>query len=326
MKRHSITLAVFSGLVLTSCREGASPDQVVSQTFVHKYGFNVSQEEWDARSQDGQIVEQLKSGVKVTRTYENGQLHGPTSYTYPNSSVVEKVFVYDQGNLLKETAFDETGVSIREDLYEFDDRNVITLWSNRGIPLSVEEYENHVLVEGKYYSPDHELEAKVEGGNGERTKRTREGILVSKDRIHDGALTERASYHPNGELHTLSHYENYQLHGPQVKYAASGRPLMELAWKHGVMDGQKILYRNGMRVAEIPYVEGVKHGTEYHYDDLGNMISETVWVNDKKHGCSKSYHEEGVDVAWFHHGMEVDAQKFMLLESREELLAEMNFE
>ncbi len=326
MKRVSISFVVLSGLFLASCQDNTSPNQVVSQTFVHKYGFSVSQEEWDARSQDGQIVEQLSSGVKISRSYENGQLHGPTTYTFPERAVVEKLLVYDQGNLLKETVFDEMGIPSREDLYEFDDRNVITLWSNRGIPLSVEEYENHILVEGKYYSPDHELEAKVESGNGCRTKRTREGILVSKDKIHDGAITERASYHPNGELHTLSHYENYQLHGPQVKYAASGRPLMELAWKHGILDGQKILYRNGMRVAEIPYEDGVKYGTEYHYDDLGNMISETVWSNDKKHGCCKSYSEEGVDTEWYHHGMAVDAQKFMLLESREELLAEMSFE
>src|SRR3990167_7900505 len=83
--------------LMTSCQTNSSIDQVVSQTFVHKYGFETSEEEWEAREQDGQVVSMLKNGVKVTRTYENGQLHGQTTYSFPHSAVLEKIFVYDQG-------------------------------------------------------------------------------------------------------------------------------------------------------------------------------------------------------------------------------------
>lgn len=326
MKRNQLLLVVSSGFILASCQNNGSLDQVISQKYVHKYGFDVSPKEWEERSQDGQIVEELKNGVTITRAYENGQLHGPTTYTFANSSVVEKLLTYDQGTLLKETLFDTTGMPVREDLYEFDDRNIITLWSNRGIPLSVEQYENESLIEGQYYTPDHELEAKVENGYGQRMKRTREGLLVSKDEIKNGMITERTTFHPNGEIHTVSHYHDYQLHGPQIKHTASGRPLMELSWDHGVLNGQKIIYRNGIRVAEIPYINGVKHGTEYHYDDLGNMISETTWRNNKKHGCCKSYTEDSVDAEWFHNGMLVDANKFVLLENREQMVAELSLD
>ena len=212
MKRVSLSLVVLSGLMITSCQNNTALDQIVSQKYVHKYGFDVSPKEWDERSQDGSVVEELKSGVKITRSYENGGLHGPTTHTFPNSSVVEKLLVYDQGVLLKETLFDSTGMPMREDLYEFDDRNIITLWSDRGIPLSVEEYENEVLIEGQYYTPDHELEGKVENGYGYRIKRTRECLLVSKDQMKNGLITERTTFHPNGEIHTVSHYHDYQLH------------------------------------------------------------------------------------------------------------------
>ncbi len=326
MKRVPLSFVLSSGLILASCQNHGAIDQILSQKYVHKYGFEVSPEEWEERSQDGSLVEELKNGVKITHSYENGTLHGPTTYSFPHSSVVEKLLVYDQGSLLKETVFDQAGMPMREDLYEFDERNIITLWSDRGIPLSVEEYENEVLIEGQYYTPDHELEAKVENGYGYRVKRTREGLLVSKDLMKNGLIAERTTFHPNGEIHTVSHYHDYQLHGSQMKYTASGRPLMELSWNHGVLDGLKTIYRNGIRVAEIPYVNGSKHGTECHYDDLGTLISETSWRNDKKHGCCKTYTEDSTDSDWFHNGMLVDAQKFIRLEQREQLVAELSLD
>lgn len=326
MKPSRVCLVLSSGLILASCHNNASLDQIVSQKYVHKYGFDVSEKEWDERSQDGQIVEMLKSGIKVTRSYENGQLHGPTTYTFPNSQIVEKLLTFDQGTLLKETVYDMAGMPAREDLYEFDNRNVVTLWDEHGVPLSVEEYENDVLVDGKYFNSNHELEAKVENGYGCRIKRDRTGLLISRDKMENGIIVERTAFHPNGEVHTISHYHDYQLHGAQLKFAPSGRPLMELTWNHGILDGQKTIYRNGIRVAEIPYVHGEKHGIERHYDDLGNLISETTWRNDKKHGLSKTYTEESVESEWFHNGMAVDAQKFVLLENREQIVAELSLD
>ncbi|EKE07849.1 MAG: hypothetical protein ACD_17C00500G0002, partial [uncultured bacterium] len=72
--------------LMTSCQTNHLLDQVVSQTFVHKYGFETSEEEWEAREQDGLVVSTLKNGVKVIRSYENGQLHGDTVYTFPHSA------------------------------------------------------------------------------------------------------------------------------------------------------------------------------------------------------------------------------------------------
>src|SRR3990167_5505368 len=173
---------LLTSLLLTSCSTQGSFDQVVSQKYVHKYGFDVSEQEWEQRAQDGKQLSTLKNGVKIARSYENGQLHGPTTYTFPHSATVEKLLVYDQGSLLKETVYDPSGMPIREDLYEFDDRNVITLWDDNGAPLSIEEYNNDLLLEGKYYTPEHVLEGKVESGFGERVKRDRTGLLISKDK------------------------------------------------------------------------------------------------------------------------------------------------
>lgn len=265
----------------------------------------------------------LKNGVKVTNTYENGQLHGPTTYTFPHSSIVEKVLVYDAGTLLKECVNDPAGMPIREEVYEFDNRKIITMWDEKGAPLSIEEYEGEFLTEGKYYTPEHELETSVELSEGERVKRDRTGLLISRDEIKDGMIASRTTYHPNGQVHTVSHYRDYQLHGPQLKFTASGRPLMELNWNHGILDGEKIVYRNGTRVAVIPFSQGLKDGVEYHYDDLGNLTAEIEWRNDKKHGATKLHSEEATETEWFFKGQSVNAEKFRNLERRDQIAAEM---
>jgi antitoxin component YwqK of YwqJK toxin-antitoxin module len=319
MKRLSPYIAAF---IVSSCQTTIPPDQIMSQKFVHKYGFDVSVDEWDQRSQEGQEIAKLKNGVTITRTFENGNLHGPTTYTFPNSETVEKILIYDQGNLLKQTLQDSKGVPIQEEAYEFDDRVIYTFWNENGVPLSVEEYNVDLLVNGKYFSLEHELEAQVENGNGFRIKRERSGLLISRDQIEDGIMTGRTTYHPNGQIHTVSHYEDYQLHGKQSKFTSSGRPLMTLHWDRGVLDGMKTVYRNGVKTSEIPYVHGQKNGMETHYDDLGNLIAKITWRNDKKHGCSKSYTEEGQDSEWFFNGFLVTAEKFELLESREQMVAD----
>ncbi len=314
------------GLIVASCQSNSGLDQIVSQKYVHKYGFDVSEAEWEERAKDGQVIEMLKNGVKVTRAYENGQLHGSTTYTFPHKSTIEKCMVYDQGSLLKETTYDQAGVPIREDLYEFENRNIITLWDEKGIPLSIEEYANDVLIAGSYYTPEHVLESSVDQGYGTRIKRDRSGLLISRDRMESGIIAERTTFHPNGEIHMISHYHDYQLHGEQLKFAPSGRPLMQLSWNHGVLDGLKVIYRNGIKVAEIPYLNGEKHGTELHYDDLGNLTAEITWKNDKKHGCTKMYSEESVDSEWFYKGQIVNAERFTLLEQREQIVADLSLD
>lgn len=314
-----------AGAVLFSACQHSddSLNQVISQKYVHKYGFDVTENEWEERSQEGQVITLLANGVKVVQSYENGVLHGPTTNTFPHSSVIEKIMMYDAGTLLKETQCDHSGIPIKEEIFEFDDRTIITSWDEKGVPLSIEEYEHDLLMEGKYYTPEHILEATVEAGFGERIKRDRTGTLLSRDTIENGSSSQRISYHPNGQVHTISHYHENQLHGEQLKFTASGKPLMKLNWDHGVLDGLKTVYRNGTKIAEIPYDHGSKQGLEYHYDDLGHLTAEIEWKADKKHGASKFHTEDTTEVEWFFKGKTVSAHKFELLDTREKLLADL---
>lgn len=321
MKRISFLL--LGSLVFTACQNTSSLDQVLSQTYVHKYGFETTEKDWEERERDGLVVSVLKNGVKVSQSYENGKLHGSTTFTFPHSAIIERTQVYGQGILLKDQLNDSAGMPIREEIYEFDNRVLVTLWDEKGVPLSIEEYDGELLTEGKYYTADHELEASVISGMGERVKRDRSGLLISKDQIQNGVMSCRTTHHPNGGVHTISHYNNYELHGAQMKYTASGRPLMELNWKNGVLDGPKIVYRNGLRVAVIPYQDGKKQGTEFHYDDLGNLTAEIEWLEDQKHGITKLHSEEETESEWFFKGQSVSADKFRTLETRDQIASEL---
>jgi antitoxin component YwqK of YwqJK toxin-antitoxin module len=317
-------LLAASAVLFSACQNSNdSVNQVVSQKYIHKYGFDVTEDEWEERSQEGQVITLLSNGVKITRSYENGQLHGPTVYTFPNSQIIEKIMLYDAGTLLKETECDASGTPLKEEIFEFDDRTIVTSWDEKGVPLSIEEYDNELLIEGKYYTPDHVLEATVEAGFGEKIKRDRTGALLSRDFIEDGLAIQRISYHPNKQIHTISHYHDYQLHGEQLKFTASGKPLMKLNWNHGVLDGPKTVYRNGSKIAEIPYNNGLKQGTEFHYDDLGHLTAEIEWKTDKKHGSSKFYTEDTTETEWFFKGKPISAQKFDMLDTRERLMADL---
>ncbi len=324
MKRFQWIILTGISAALASCQSNSSTDQVVSQTFVHKYGFDLSEREWEEREGDGQVVSTLKNGVKITRSYENGQLHGLTTHTFPNSSVIEKNLLYDQGTLLKETLNDPNGMPIREELYEFDDRTIVTVWNEKGVPLSVEEYEDDALREGDYYTPEHQLECKVEGGFGNRVKRDRNGSLLSRDKIEQGQIASRLTYHPNGEIQTVSHFQDYKLHGEQLKFTTAGKPLMTLHWNQGELEGVKVVYRNGYKVAEIPYAKGLKQGTELHYDDFGNLIAEIEWKDDKKHGSSQSHSEDETNTEWFFKGQSVNAERFQILETRDKIIADFS--
>ena len=318
-----LTLSLF---LLNGCVSNDMGNSVLSQKFIHKYGFDISEQEWESRDQEGQIVSTLKNGVKVVTSYENGILHGQTTQTFPNSSIIERVYVYDQGTLIKEVLNDKKGIPISQNAYEFDDRKIVTLWDDNGAPMSIEEFDGELLVEGSFFTPEHELEGVVESGFGERFRRDRKGLLLSRELIENGIVSRYTTYHPNGHVHSISNYHDYQLHGEQKKFTSAGKPLMDLQWDHGVLDGTKIVYRDGIKAAEIPYSKGQKHGTEVHFDETSNVTAEISWKNDKKSGCSRFYANNTEEQQWFYNGALVSQEKFHMLSDRASLVADLTID
>ena len=115
-------------LLASSCHKDNNNSQVVSQRYVHKYGYAVSQEEWASKNYPGQVITSLRSGVVVTATYENHELHGPCTYTYPNSQTVERFVLYNRGEVTKEVLYDMSGMPTKETVQLSPSRHSLTLW------------------------------------------------------------------------------------------------------------------------------------------------------------------------------------------------------
>lgn len=318
---------IFSSvLALCTCCQKDEKNDVVSQKYVHKYGFHLTQKEWSDRDQDGKIITVLKDHTTLEQNYENGILHGSTTLTYPKSRIIQKEEVYDQGELLKTIFNDDKGIPIKEEAYEFDNRKIVTYWFENGAPMSIEEYEKDHLTDASYFDLNNELEASIEQGKGSRIRRDRKGKLLSSETIENGIVKSRQTYHPNGQIQSISHFDHYQLDGVQKKYTLSGKPLLEQTFSKGVLDGMKCHFRNGKKVVEIPYVNGKKDGLERHFDESGALIAEIPWEKGEKHGRSRYQYEDYSDLQWYFRGNPVSKDKFNTMEVREKMLAELALE
>jgi antitoxin component YwqK of YwqJK toxin-antitoxin module len=306
-------------LSLVSCQK-EKESNVVTEKFTHKYGFDMTKEEWQQRK-EGTSISLLNNGVTVSNTFSNGVLHGTSTYSYPNSQSIEKIFVYDNGTLIKEISHDNNGMPFKEEINEPNNKKIITLWDNFGVPISIEQYENDLLVDGKYYKPNNELEASIDNSSGIRAKRDRNGELQYKDQVENGKLLFRTTFHPNGQIKSTMSFQNYKLHGDQTNYTPEGHVLMTMTWKDGNLDGMHTIYKNGNKIAEIPYVDGLKHGIERHFDDYGKLSSETHWEQDKKHGSDRIYKDNNTEIKWYYKGKEVSTKKFDEFSLREKLIA-----
>jgi len=324
MRKLYLLLSISSVLLFFSCQKNDDSKEIISQRFIHKYGLDLSEKEWDKREKDGQIITVLDNGVTVTNTYASGILHGNSTFTYPDSDIIERLLVYDEGSAIKKVIYDEAGIPVMEEVYDLENRKTITRWNREGVPLSVEEYDSDVLIRGEYFDKNNECETSITLGSGYRTRRDRNNILLSKDTFQDGELIHRTTYHSSETIQSENPYKNYLLHGNQITYSESGKPLMEATWEDGILNGMKYIYTNGQKTIEIPYITGKKHGLERHFDANSNLIAEIPWDNDVRHGSSRYFGEEDTKIDWFYKGKAVSLKKFQMMEFREKLIAELH--
>ena len=322
MKLNKWSLFAPMCLILTSCSEKNDSSSVVSQQFVHKYGFDMDKSEWNSRDKEGKSITLLENGVTITKSYNEGVLHGPSTYTFANSSIIEKVELYDEGTLVKQIFMDEAGIPFKEESFEPGNKTAITHWDKFGVPISIESYESNALVMAKYYKPNNELEASIQDGSGVRIKRDRNGELQYKDILDKGVLKERTTFHSNGQIQSKMCFHDYKLHGEQITYSDTASIIMRTNWSNGNLDGEKIAYRNGNKISEIPYVNGKKHGIERHWKEDGSLLSEVHWDSNTKHGSQRVYNDDETLISWFYKGKQVSINKFEEFSQREKLIAD----
>jgi antitoxin component YwqK of YwqJK toxin-antitoxin module len=298
------------GVLFSGCQKSNQEDNVISQKYIHKYGYAVSKEEWDEKHYPGQAISTLRNGVTITATYENGVLHGPCTHTYPHSQTVESYFLYNQGNLVKEILYDIKGMPVREKVQLSPSRYSMTLWYADGTPMSVEEYAHDELLEGQYFTMNNEIEARVEKGNGKRIRRDQQGLLLSVDQIERGYLVKRESFHANGAPESTITFSKGQLHGEKRAFASNGEPIVIEEWINGKLHGKCTYFKNGSKTLEVSFLYGKKNGIETHFVDGVAISQEIHWENDKKHGPSIYYIDGIAQTEYYYNGNKISKKTY----------------
>lgn len=309
MKRSTIAkfLTIFT-LTNSGIFAAIPPEAITKQSYTHKFGAVVSKEEWDSRGKTGQIISTQANGITITQNIYKGVQQGETTYTFPKSSIIQKVEIYEDGQL-KSTIFNyPSGIHSQKIEPVTPTLIQITTWFEKGSPRSIEEVEGSLVANGIYYTPLNEEESRVVQGYGIRTNRDSKGVFLSKDTIQNGLIVLRTTYHPNGEPFSLTTFNNGIVHGTHKIYDTGGQPKEIQEWVNGKQHGTTTVFENGERTAEIPYSRGVKHGTERQFQGQ-TVLQEISWLNGLKHGASKQYSPEDTQVQWYLLGQPVTGPK-----------------
>ena len=299
-------------------------ENVVSKRYIHKYGYDVSKEEWERATYPGQVLMTLRNGVSVTSHYEGGKLHGLTTCTHPHSNVTESISVYDRGRLVKKTECNVRGTPFREELFLFPSHVKITYWFASGTPLSVEEYRYDELLEGEYYDKNNEVLCRVSKGQGHRITRNQHEKVILKESIEGGFPVLRETLHPHGVPHTITPLLLGKVHGEKKVFAPSGEPISLENYQNNILDGPAVYFQNGLRYLEVTYKEGVKHGIERYFVDGETIVEETQWCEGEKHGTSTVYFDGMSKVSYYYNNAHVSKERYRELVEQAENVAIMN--
>ncbi len=322
--QRTITLALMAIGLATGCNKtNKANDQVITQRYIHKYGYDVSREEWENERYPGHVVTTLRNGVTMTASYEEGILHGLTTYTYPYSHSVQSQYLYERSQLVKKTSYDIRGVPQQEELFISPSHTKLTKWYANGTPRAVEEYENGILTQGEYYNFANEVESQVSCGSGLRIDRDSQGKLLTKENYDNYEKVLITTFYPNGTPHMVTPYHNDKIHGQRKIFAQTGEPLKVETFNNNLLQGTSTHFQNGSKYLEISFVNGNRHGIERHFVDGDTLVEETRWEYDYKHGPSTVYSDGYSKTDWYFNGYKVAKSKFDSLTDQERMMASM---
>lgn len=298
MKSHHLFYIVSGLTILTGCQQHCNED-VICETYVHRYGVPLDPEDWSERGQYGQVISTRKDGVVVCKNYEGGVLNGEVTYTFPHREIIAKKEMFFEGNLCQELYYYPNGMPQKQISYEEPGIEKVVTWYESGAPQIKETYSNGFLIEGEYLNPSHQQESYVTNQNGIRTVRNEYGELVSVDEIQNGQMVLRRTYHSNGMPAAITPYVNGCIEGKRWTYHKGGEPATIEEWSNNLQHGNTEVFENGEKVADRPYQYGQIDGIERCYKDKYVLTHENKWVQGQLHGPSCSYINGTTQTTWY---------------------------
>jgi len=283
---------------------------VVKQDFVHKYGMEVQEKEWNSRGKSGKIVTTLKNGVIATTNYLDGYLEGEATYTFPHSGAIQKVETYAGGQLVAEQEMYPSGSRKKQVQHLRPDCKILSAWYENNSPRYREVYQEDRLIEADYYTLNQQVESRIDDGKGFRINRDDFGQLISKDKFNEGQCVLITTFYPNGAPKEVTPKRDGKTNGRRKTFLPGGEPRTDEEWSDGRQEGTTIVYQNGEKIAEVPYFAGLKNGIEDRFKDGRFIVEKVTWKNGKKHGPTYLYNGEDTLTLWYYEGQEVGKRQY----------------
>lgn len=302
--------AAFLATACTCCDTVCETNECVDRAYVHNYGVRVRPDYWVERGENGQVISTLRDGVTLTQTYCAGELHGDCVTTFPNSDQVHKTEFYEHNQLRKECEYYTSGVPKESCEWTGPKSRTVTCWYESGSPRCIEKFEDGRLLSGEYFNTKNLRDSWVYNGEGERMTRDCEGRFVCRDEFLGGEVIRRTYYFPRKGPREIISFMDGVPHGERKTFYPDGSPCSTETWEHGRQNGVSVIFQNGERYAEIPYLDGKKNGLERRYADGCNLSQEVTWYNNQMHGPTYTYVGDSVQTDWFYKGRMTSRSNF----------------
>ena len=225
----------------------------------------------------GEWIEYMYSDIYRKYNFKDGQYHG-NNYLYYGDGSHRRVSKYKEGILQHDISYFEDGELEEEVFYDKDGKKhgkVVTYFED-GEVSEIANYEHGVLhgTQKKEDENGFKVLKTYNQGNLEglylRTypngKKQEEGVYDANHK-KEGKWTV---WYKNGNVKTITHYQNGKLHGEKQTFHEFGNPYLSEEYANDILNGKKIIYD----------------------ENTPNLIiTEMIYANGKLDGESKSYHE-----------------------------------
>lgn len=272
------------------------------RVYMHEYGVPMGSNHWIKCGRTGHVLTTLSDGVCLKQCYSNGLLHGECTYSYPNSKQTRQADIYCNDVLQSQILYSPSGMPRQSFVFTTPETYTLTTWYNNGHPKCIEKYENGMLVEGNYYNIHNERDSWVYDGVGERHSRDDNGNFLSVDEFRGGEHVFSTTYYPNQSPKDMTPYAQGVIHGVRKTYHPDGSPMTTETWSEGQQSGVTVVFQNGEKHSEVPYLANKKNGLERRFRDGSVVTQEITWYNDQMHGPCYTYSNDSVQTDWFHNG------------------------
>lgn len=120
------------------------------------------------------------------------------------------------------------------------------------------------------------------------------GLVIESGYVVNGNRNGQwATYDEEGKILTLCNYVDGKKSGEDLKFSKRGQIEVRTAYLNNQLNGIVGTYKNGRPVQEVSYKDGMLDGPTYKYFNNGKLQQEINYKNNKQDGAFKYFDEDG---------------------------------